>query len=183
MRCQTFCDTQTTYATHTTDTMYPQKQVVCESSFRGADMRDCILPWKQRCSRRIATLGSLMSHHQAVAGAFVNVLMLLIEVKLSQKPLRLRNIWTDMKEMPTEQGMLDGARFSQDFILFLTTETLTRFWYANSLFHAHSPAFIRARMQVHQRNPVGAAISEKCDFGVPHRHAQRRAPRLQILCQ
>ena len=83
---------------------------------------------------------AFMSHHQAAAGAFVKVLMLLIEAKLSQQGLRLRKIWTDMKELPTEQGMHDGAKFSRDFVLFLTTETLTRFWYASSPLHALPPA-------------------------------------------
>jgi hypothetical protein len=67
-----------------------------------------------------------VSHHQADASYQVLYLGERIEKELKQQGKRLTGVWIDKNQKATEEGMHEGVRLSQHFILFLTKEVLTR---------------------------------------------------------
>jgi hypothetical protein len=67
-----------------------------------------------------------ISHHQADASHQVLWLGNLISERLKQLGERLTVVWIDKNQKATEEGMREGVRLSQHFILFLTKEVLTR---------------------------------------------------------
>ena len=76
---------------------------------------------------------AFISHHQAVASHSVLLLGKQIEEKLKQQGKRLTEVWVDKEQKATGEGMHEGVRLSQHFILFLTKEVLTRDYCLNEI--------------------------------------------------
>ena len=66
------------------------------------------------------------SHHQADASHQVLLLGKCISERLKGLGKRLTVVWIDKEQMATVEGMREGVRLSQNFILFLTRDVLTR---------------------------------------------------------
>ncbi len=69
---------------------------------------------------------AFISHHQADASFQVLWLGERIEKELKEQGKPLTKSWVDKKQKATVEGMHEGVRLSQDFILFLSKEVLTR---------------------------------------------------------
>jgi hypothetical protein len=76
---------------------------------------------------------AFISHHQADASHTVLLLGKQIEEKLKQQGKRLSDTWVDKQQKATVEGMHEGVRLSQNFILFLTKEVLTRAYCLNEI--------------------------------------------------
>ncbi len=76
---------------------------------------------------------TFVSHHQADASYQVLYLGERIEKELKQQGKRLTGVWVDKKQKATVEGMHEGVRRSQHFILFLTKEVLTREFCLNEI--------------------------------------------------
>ena len=76
---------------------------------------------------------AFVSHHQVIASFQVLWLGERIEKELKQQGKRLTGVWVDKKQKATVQGMHEGVRRSQHFILFLTKEVLTRDYCLNEI--------------------------------------------------
>ena len=74
-----------------------------------------------------------VSHHQQIASYQVLYLGERIEKELKQQGKRLTGVWVDKKQKATVEGMHEGVRRSQHFILFLTKEVLTREFCLNEI--------------------------------------------------
>ena len=76
---------------------------------------------------------TFVSHHQVEASYQVLYLGERIEKELKQQGKRLTGVWVDKKQKATVEGMHEGVRRSQHFILFLTKEVLTREFCLNEI--------------------------------------------------
>ena len=74
-----------------------------------------------------------VSHHQQIASYQVLYLGERIEKELKQQGKPLTGVWIDKNQKATEEGMHEGVRLSQHFILFLTKDVLTREFCRNEI--------------------------------------------------
>ena len=69
-----------------------------------------------------------LSHHQAAATFMVQTLKEKIERMLEREGQKLKKAWIDKEQAANENGMHEGVKHSQFFLLFMTKEVLHREW-------------------------------------------------------
>jgi hypothetical protein len=65
-----------------------------------------------------------ISHHQEATTGFAKTLQVLMESELERRQVRPSKVWLDMTEDASEQGMHDGVRFSNYFVMFMSAKML-----------------------------------------------------------
>jgi hypothetical protein len=85
----------------------------CEDCKEGRDVGDDICKWM-----------CFISHHQEATTGFAKTLQVLMESELERRQVRPSKVWLDMTEDASEQGMHDGVRFSNYFVMFMSAKML-----------------------------------------------------------
>jgi hypothetical protein len=66
-----------------------------------------------------------ISHHQEAITGFAKTLQMLLESELERRQVSPSKVWLDMTEHANKQGMHDGIRSSEYFIMFMSEKMLT----------------------------------------------------------
>jgi hypothetical protein len=114
---------------------------------------------------------AFISHHQAVASHSVLLLGKLIEEKLKQQGKRLTGVWVDKSQKATVEGMHEGVRLSQHFILFMTKEVLTREFCLNEIHMALK----------YRKNVILVFQTNRLYGGVPGTFSEFYGPELKTM--